>query len=52
MLTALQDPNEDQKIELDEDEGENELTSGSFHAGSLPIDIVRPGSFRDSSAIQ
>lgn len=52
MLTALQDPNEDQKIELDEDEGEHELTSGSFHSGSLPIDIVRPGSFKDSSAIQ
>ena len=25
---------------------EEELKSGSFHAGSLPIDIVRPGSFR------
>lgn len=52
MLMGLQDLDEDQKIELDEDEGEKELTSGSFHAGSLPIDIVRPGSFRDSSGIQ
>jgi hypothetical protein len=48
----LQDPDEDRKMEHDEDEAENELKSGSFHSGSLPIDIVRPGSFRDSSAIQ
>ena len=52
ILTKPQDPDEDQKKELDGDEAEEELKSGSFHAGSLPIDIVRPGSFRDSPAIQ
>jgi hypothetical protein len=52
ILMKLQDPDEDQKMDHGEDEAENELKSGSFHAGSLPIDIVRPGSFRDGSAIQ
>ena len=52
MLTKLQDPDEDPKTGREEGEAENELKSASFHAGSLPIDIVKPGSFRDSSAIQ
>jgi hypothetical protein len=50
ILIKLQElEEEDQKNEHDEDNVEEELKSGSFHSGSLPIDIVRPGSFRDSS---
>jgi hypothetical protein len=46
ILIKLQDPDEDQMKDHDEDEAEDEHKTGSFHAGSLPIDIVRPGSFR------
>ena len=47
-----QDQDEDEMKDHHEDEAEDELKSGSFHAGSLPIDIVRPGNFRDSSMVQ
>jgi hypothetical protein len=46
MLMKLQDQDEDEMKDPHEDEAEDELNSGSFHAGSLPIDIVRSGSFR------
>jgi hypothetical protein len=46
ILMKLQDQDEDEMKDPHEDEAEDELNSGSFHAGSLPIDIVRSGSFR------
>jgi hypothetical protein len=52
ILMKLQDHDEDEMKDHHEDGTEDELKSGSFHAGSLPIDIVRPGNFRDSSVIQ
>ena len=52
ILTELQDQDEDRKKEHDDDDPKDGLNSGSFHAGSLPIDIVRPGSFRDNSVTQ
>ena len=52
ILIELQDPDEDRKKEHDDDDPKEGMNSGSFHAGSLPIDIVRPGSFRDNSVTQ
>lgn len=46
ILMKLQDQDEDEMKDHHEDEAEDELKSGSFHAGSLPIDIVRPGNSR------
>ena len=46
MLMKLQNPDEGYKKDLGEDDAEEEPISGSFHAGSLPINIVRPGSFK------
>jgi hypothetical protein len=45
MLMKLQD--EDEMKDYHEDDAEDGLTtSGSFHTGSLPIDIVKPGNSR------
>ena len=52
MIVLMKPQDEDEMKDHHEDEAGDELKAGSFHAGSLPIDIVRPGNFRDSSMVQ
>ena len=50
ILMLLQDPDDD-VLKNSDNAPENELKPESFRAGSLPIDIVKPGSFRNSAAM-
>ena len=49
MLTVSQDTEEDAGRHGKHAEDKDEGGTQSFSAGSLPIDIIRPGSFRTTS---